>query len=165
MLNDFPALRRWEQTGDVLNNASLRLWKALSEVKPDTVRDFFALAAVQIRRELIDLTRHHFGPEGPGARHASVPPHDPAKSSSPGDPAANDTSCAPNRLEAWSEFHARIEQLPPEEREVFSLVWYHGLKQQEVAQVLNMGVRTVKRHWRSARMQLGEWLQQKNMVL
>jgi RNA polymerase sigma-70 factor (ECF subfamily) len=168
MLQDFPRLRRWEQTGDVLSNASLRLWKALSNVQPETVRDFFALAAVQMRRELIDLTRHHFGPQGAGAHHASAPPHDPAKSSSPADladPADDDTSCTPERLEAWSELHARIEQLSPEAREVFSLMWYHGLKQDEVAEVLNLSVRTVKRYWRSARIELGKWLRDRNLTL
>ena len=34
------------------------------EVPPPNVRDFFGLAVVQIRRLLIDLARHYFGPRG-----------------------------------------------------------------------------------------------------
>ena len=32
MLRDYPGVHRWEQTDDVLQNASLRLYRALSEV-------------------------------------------------------------------------------------------------------------------------------------
>ena len=34
-----------------------------------SVSHFFHLAAVQVRRELLDLAKHHFGPEGAGRRH------------------------------------------------------------------------------------------------
>jgi RNA polymerase sigma-70 factor (ECF subfamily) len=62
-------LKRWEQTDDVLQNATPRLCRALRETTPPTVRDFFRLAALHVRRELIDLARHHYGPQGPAARH------------------------------------------------------------------------------------------------
>src|SRR4051794_19321915 len=51
MLGDFPGVRRWEQTGDVLQEATLRLQQALTSVKPGTSREFLGLAALQIRRE------------------------------------------------------------------------------------------------------------------
>src|SRR5262245_64782591 len=63
LLRDSPGVRRWEQTDDVLQNALLRLDRALKAVVPPTSRDYFRLAAAMIRRELIDLARHHFGPE------------------------------------------------------------------------------------------------------
>src|SRR5262245_49199486 len=69
MLRGYPAVGRWEQTDDVLQNATLRLCRALQEVKPQSVRSFFNLAAVQLRRELIDLARHYGGPLGAGAHH------------------------------------------------------------------------------------------------
>src|SRR5437660_12900850 len=74
MLRDYPGVRRWEQTDDVLQNALLRLCRALRDVTPPTARDYFRLAALQIRRELLDLARHYYGPHGHGARHASVTP-------------------------------------------------------------------------------------------
>src|SRR4051794_9631631 len=73
MLRDRPDVRRWEETGDVLQNALIRLNRALKAVKPASVRDFIGLAATQIRRELIDLARHHYGPEGDAAHHITDP--------------------------------------------------------------------------------------------
>jgi RNA polymerase sigma-70 factor (ECF subfamily) len=66
MLRGYPGVRRWEQTDDVLQNAAVRLCRALEAVHPASVRDFINLAAVQVRRELIDLARHYDGPEGAG---------------------------------------------------------------------------------------------------
>ena len=59
MLNQFPDLRHREQTGDVVQDALLRLLRALKDVTPQTSRDFFNLAAEQIRRQLLDLARRH----------------------------------------------------------------------------------------------------------
>src|SRR3954469_15290100 len=67
MLRGYPQVRRWAETGDVLQNALLRLLRALEVVRPESTRDFFNLAAVQIRRELIDLARHFQGPQGEAA--------------------------------------------------------------------------------------------------
>ena len=69
MLRRYPHLRRWEQTDDLLNAALIRLHRSLAEVRPETVRHFDNLAATQIRRELIDLARSYYGPEGLGANH------------------------------------------------------------------------------------------------
>ena len=55
------------QTADVTQEASLRLLKALGDVKIQTPGEFFRFSAAMMRRVLIDLTRHHFGPEGQGA--------------------------------------------------------------------------------------------------
>src|SRR5262245_53534588 len=71
MLGDFPRVRRWVETDDVLQNALLRLLAALRGVQPQTPRAFFALASLQIRHELLDLARHYYGPEGIGANHDS----------------------------------------------------------------------------------------------
>jgi len=40
-------------------------------VAPESSRQFWNLAALQVRRELIDLAHHHLGPQGHGARHHS----------------------------------------------------------------------------------------------
>src|SRR5437764_14977793 len=59
MLRRFPAVRFHEETGDVLNGAMLRFLKALDAVTVRDTRHFYALAAEQIRRELIDLARRY----------------------------------------------------------------------------------------------------------
>jgi DNA-directed RNA polymerase specialized sigma24 family protein len=57
MLKGFNGVRRWAETDDVLQNSLLRLHRALADVRPETPRQFYALAAQQIRRELLDLAR------------------------------------------------------------------------------------------------------------
>src|SRR5262249_56133935 len=66
MLGQFQRVRRWAETGDVLQNALVRLVGALQDVKPPTARDFLALATLQIRRELFDLSPPFYPPPGPG---------------------------------------------------------------------------------------------------
>src|SRR5262245_330879 len=80
MLKGYPGVRRWEETDDVMQNAVLRLCRALADVTPPTARDYFRLAALQVRRELLDLARHYYGPQGAGAHHASHAPGDPEAS-------------------------------------------------------------------------------------
>lgn len=153
MLRDYPRLRRWEQTDDVLQNALLRLHRSLSEVKPTSVPEYFGLAAAQIRRSLIDLARHHFGPKGEAARHETDHSQCDRGSLVQQQP---DRSLEPQSVQEWTEFHERIEALPEPEQEVFSLIWYQGLEQAEAARILGVDVRTVKRRWRSARMLICE---------
>lgn len=151
MLTKFPRLSRWEQTGDVLQNALLRLHRSLSTIRPQTVRQFYGLAAAQIRRELLDLTRHHFGPEGVGARHHTDGANQTARYERF---AEADSSSEPSSLSEWTYFHEAVQRLPDAEREVFDLYWYEGLDQKEVATILNVTDRTVKNRWRSAKLLL-----------
>jgi RNA polymerase sigma-70 factor (ECF subfamily) len=158
MLRGFGGIRRWEQTDDVLQNALLRLWTALRQVTPRTVRDFCGLAALQIRRELLDLARQHFGPEGMGAHHASRAETDGPAPAAPAGPGSPDTTYEPSRLAVWSEFHQQVEALPEDEREVFDLVWYQGLTQDKAAALLGISEATLKRRWLSARRRLHQVL-------
>ena len=158
MLRHYPHVGRWEQTADVLQNALLRLHRALDAVQPESPQRFYGLAAAQIRRELIDLARHHFGPEGEAAHHHT-------DAASPGDEVgggplahAADPSGEPVTLAAWAEFHEQVEQLPEPLRDVFNLLWYEGLGQREAAEILNVSQRTIKYRWRDAKILLRERL-------
>jgi RNA polymerase sigma-70 factor (ECF subfamily) len=151
MLHTFPGVHRWEETDDVLQNAVLRLCRALGAVQPPTVTEFFRLAAAQIRRELIDLARRYSGARGLNATLANSTP---AGSSSEARPDPVDTTRDPDRLAAWTDFHRAAEALPPEERAVFDLLFYQGLSQAEAAAVLGVTEIMVKRRWRAARMRL-----------
>jgi RNA polymerase sigma-70 factor (ECF subfamily) len=150
MLKGYPHVCRWEQTDDVLQNALMRLYRALADVRPESLRHFYSLAALQIRRELLDLSKHYFGPEGQAAKH-----HTNGGEATDGqqrlqEGRADDTD-EPGTLEGWTEFHAQVEALPQPEREVFNLLWYEGLSQNEAAEVLHTSLRTVKRRWQTAR--------------
>src|SRR5436309_5851669 len=67
MFRRFPSVQRWVDVDDVLQNAALRLLRALEQERPTSTRGFFGLAAEQMRRELVDLARHFLGPRGEGA--------------------------------------------------------------------------------------------------
>ena len=154
LLRDFGDVRRWEQTDDVYQNACVRLCRALENVELIDTRHFFRLAALQIRRELIDLARHYRGSQGAAAHHASLAGNADNNSQPPLAPDRAELSHDPRRLADWAEFHEQIELLPEEEREVFDLLWYHALSQDEAAELLGMHVRTIKRRWREARLRL-----------
>jgi RNA polymerase sigma-70 factor (ECF subfamily) len=157
MLKGFPNVHRWEQTDDVLQNALLRLNRTLKQMPVETARAFFRVAALHIRRELLDLAKHYYGPQGQGSHHST----DARDADAPGpraEPQA-DPSQEPSRLAAWGEFHERIAALPEEERETFDLLYYQGLTQAEAAELLGVSERTVKRRWQAARLALHEALQ------
>jgi len=144
MLRGYPTVKRWSETDDVLQNAMLRLHRSLSEVQPESPRQFYGLATTQIRRELIDLARHFNGPEGIGANHHT----DDGKicEANPG--------AEPENLESWTEFHQAVEALPDDQRDVVSLLWYEDLSQPEAAEVLGISLATLKRRWQMARLAL-----------
>jgi len=150
MLRDYRRLKRWEETDDVLQNALMRLYRALDKVTPATLRDFYRLAALQIRRELIDLARHYYGPEGGGGKHQSVCTESTSSDShSPPYDQAGMTQ-SPDRLAVWGEFHEQVNALPEEEREVFDMLWYQGLSHSEAAELLGVATKTVQRRWHAA---------------
>jgi len=149
MFRSYPNLRRWEQTDDVFQSSLIRLQRALAEVKLESVRHFFNLAALQVRRELLDLARHHFGPEGFGANH-----HTDYRPSDDEGGSLHGNAQEPEDLSSWSDFHEQVDKLPFDELEVVNLIYYEGLTQEEAAKVLGLSVRTLKRRWQSAKLRI-----------
>lgn len=149
MFHSRPDLRRWMQTDDVFQNSLIRLHRALSSVEIRSVRHFFNLATVQIRRELIDMGRLYYGPHGLGANH-----HTDSQAPDGRGGSLHQVAEAPDNLVEWTEFHERVEQLPVEEREVVDLLFYEGVSQEEAAGLLGCSVRTVRRRWHDARCRL-----------
>jgi RNA polymerase sigma factor (sigma-70 family) len=153
IMADIPGVSRWEDTDDLLQNGAIRLWKSLESHHPPTPLDYFRLAAAVIRRELIDLSRHYFGPHGMGANLArswgTVGDRPvPQVESSP------DETYDPQRLGRWTEFHEYVEKLPDEDRALFDLLWYQGLTLGEAAQLLGAAERTTRRRWKTVRVNL-----------
>jgi RNA polymerase sigma-70 factor (ECF subfamily) len=153
MLSRFPNVRRWEDTDDVVQRVLMRIPSMLEKIDVASVRDYLRLAAVNIRRVLLDLARHYDGPHGLGANHASPLPRPAGET--PSD-AATESLAAPLQLAGWTEFHERVAGLPEDECEIFDLLWYHGLTQEEAAEVLDISLSTVKRRWQAARLHLME---------
>lgn len=153
MLRGFPAVRRWEETDDVFTEALTRLHGSLKTVQPESPRHFYNLAATQIRRVLIDMSRRYYGPEGLGANYETAGDDQGNRQAHPD---VADRSDEPLDLMQWTEFHEQVEALPEDEREVFSLLWYEGLPQQEAAQLLGMSERSLRRRWQDARYRLSK---------
>jgi RNA polymerase sigma-70 factor (ECF subfamily) len=153
MLRHYRRVRRWEDSDDVVQKAHMRLDRMLDQVAVSSVRDYLRLAATNIRRVLIDLARHYYGPQGAGAHQITPRPPGDSEDAAPRD-TPGDTSNEPARLAAWTELHQQVERLPDEECEVFDLLWYQGLTQPEAAELLGVSLKTVKRRWQAARLNL-----------
>jgi RNA polymerase sigma-70 factor (ECF subfamily) len=153
IFQDFPKLRSAVETGDVVNDAYLRLRRTLEQVWPENVRDFFTLAALQIRRVLLDLVRQREGRDGERRPPVALTSQDCPSGAEPAE-----TTYEPSRLAAWREFHEAVEKLPPEEREAVDLLWYQELSQEAAAELLGVDKSTVKRRWRRAREKLAHVL-------
>jgi RNA polymerase sigma-70 factor (ECF subfamily) len=118
------------QPDEILGAVVERLLKAMRSIRPETVRQFFALVNQHMRWELNDLARRL--DEQPAALELRDEVASPASSGSGLRPAGR------RILEA-------IDRLPEDEREVFGLVRVQGLMQGEAAAVLGVSVRTVQR--------------------
>jgi RNA polymerase sigma-70 factor (ECF subfamily) len=157
MLRNFPTVRNEADTGDVLSGALMRLMDAVQKMDPvpSTTREFFGLAAQEIRRELLDLARYYSALKrrGPGR---PVPLAHMGEAAEPID--VPDRGGDTEDLDRWAAFHQAVDRLPVEEREVIGLTFYHGWTQSQIAELLQVSDRTVRRYWQSAVVRLGEVL-------
>jgi RNA polymerase sigma factor (sigma-70 family) len=151
MLGSFPNVRACAETADVLQASLLRLINTLRQVQPESTRHFFNLAAVQVRRELLDLARRfnrqEFARPTPAVADDSSQTDAVAAAPAPG---------SDKELDLWCRFHEAVEQLPVEEHEVLGLVFYHGWTQAQIAELFQVDERTIRRRWRSACRRLHE---------
>jgi RNA polymerase sigma factor (sigma-70 family) len=152
MLRDFPRVRSCTETADIVQNAVIRLLRALTVVRPACTRAFYALAAEQMRRELIDLARRCHGVHGPacGSVDSLSEEEDTDTVEAIDEIAAHLNGEQEEDLEQWAQFHEMVARLPVEEREVVGLIFYHGWDQARVAELLHTTDRTVRRRWASA---------------
>ena len=132
------------ETDELLGAVVERLLKALREVRPGTVREFFALAGQHMRWELNDLARRL--DEQPAAvelREGLAPA-----------PAGSDSGLSPEGRRLLDV----IDSLPPDEREAFDLVRVQGLTHGEAAELLGVATKTVQRRLERGLRLLTEWL-------
>ncbi len=119
------------QSDEMLGAVVERLLKAMREVHPQTVRQFFALATQHMRWELNDLARRLDDQTSPVELQEGFVPA----------PASSDCELSPNARRML----AAVDDLPGDEREVFDLVRIQGLTYPEAAEVLDVSVKTVQR--------------------
>lgn len=149
MLRSFPNVRDWTDAEDVLQGSLMRLLRSLRTITPKSMRCFYNLAAVHIRRELLDLARHY-------RRDQALVPLDPhAGTDSNADNGPQVASPPlPDDFDLWCKFHEAVDDLDDEEREVIGLIFYHGWKHKEIATLFKVDERTIRRRWSSACMKL-----------
>ena len=156
----FPGVVIYEQTGDVMGEVWPKLLRELSRKEFKDSAHFFSYSATMIRNVLIDLLRRYYGKNGKGSREVGMggdnenPTADGVRSLLV---EGRDTN-SPDRDAMRAEIHSVIHRLPAEHQEMFNLRFYHGLKEVECADALNVDVRTIRRRWRSARLALASEL-------
>ena len=150
MLSRFPRVRRWNDTDDLFQAAAMRLHRALADTQPTSARGLLALAGTQMHRELVDLARRSTSQGAYEANHGTnvIGEDDSGRLQH----AVDQAPARQEPLERWSAFHEAVEQLPPDAREVFDLVWYMGASQETAAAVIGCSTRTIKTRWRQARL-------------
>jgi RNA polymerase sigma-70 factor (ECF subfamily) len=133
------------ETDELLGGLVAGLLAAMRTVRPQTVRQFFALASQHMRWLLNDVARRL--DEQPVA--AAL-----AESGVAAPPSSCDSCLTPD----GRRMLRAIEGLPEPEREVFELVRIQGLTQAEAAAVVGVSERTVQRRLNRARLLLAEQL-------
>ncbi|MDB5293723.1 MAG: fliA 1 [Phycisphaerales bacterium] len=133
------------QADELLSSVVERLLKAMRQVRPQTVRQFFALANQHMRWELNDLARR---------LDEQTPAVELRESFVPANAESSGSQLSPNArriLEA-------IDSLPEDEREVFGLVRVQGMTHAESAEVLGISPKTIQRRLNRGLMLLAEQL-------
>jgi RNA polymerase sigma-70 factor (ECF subfamily) len=133
------------ETDELLGGVVAGLLTAMRTVRPQTVRQFFALATQRMRWQLNDLARRL--DNQPAA--ATL-----AESGVAAPPSSGDSCLTP----AGRRMLGAIEGLPDDEREVFDLVRIQGLTYAEAAGVIGVSEKTVQRRLNRARLLLAEQL-------
>lgn len=120
------------QADELLGAVVERLLKAMRSQRPPTVRQFFGLVNQHMRWELNDLARRL--DEQPTVFQID-------EQAAPAPPPSSESVLTPNHRRVLEA----IDQLPDDEREVFSLVRVQGLTHSEAAEVIGVSTKTVQR--------------------
>jgi RNA polymerase sigma factor (sigma-70 family) len=147
---DFPILDGQHSSASVVNEAWIRLKKALEKTQIATATDFLCLAGYKIRLVLLDLAKK--------VRKGPVQMGEGGNSEMLGQSEPSDLSHNPFELAIWTELHEKVETLPEQERKVFEMHYYLGLPQVEVAEALGLHPKAVSRSWIAATERLAGWL-------
>jgi RNA polymerase sigma factor (sigma-70 family) len=133
------------EADELLGGVVAGLLTALRKVRPQTVRQFFALANQHMRWQLNDLARLL------DKRPRAAPLAESGVAAPPG----SSDSCLGQDARRML---GAIEGLPEDEREAFELVRIQGLTHAEAAEVVGVSAKTVQRRLNRARLLLAEQL-------
>ncbi len=151
MLSRFPAVHRFEDTSDVLQEILIKLHQNLSRLKPRDSKHFLSLAALSIRRTLLNLAQ--------SVRR--LPKYETDLGVDYDEIALTLDQIAEidydsERLERWTEIHKYIDGLPEARKVLFDLLFYLGMTRENAAEQLGIPYDTLKKRWIRARQAFGE---------
>ncbi len=136
------------QTTALVHEAYLRLIEA-KNIRWQDRAHFFAVSAKMMRRILVDLAREKANlKRGGGAWQVTF---DEAQVAAPERSAD---------LGALDEALGRLAELSPRQSQVVEMRYFGGLSEEEIAEVLQVSLRTVQQDWRLARLWLYRELRQ-----
>jgi RNA polymerase sigma factor (sigma-70 family) len=155
LLPTYPCVARWDRPSDIRQDAAIKLLDSLTAVKPESVRHLLNLAALQVKRVLVDKVREHSrGGRGLGnLEDVALWPDD----RHPADEACCPMT-GPGTLDQWQRFHACVDSLPELDREVFSMRWYLEEDEETIAKALGVSRSTVQRAYSRAKKVIQEKL-------
>lgn len=134
LAQNYPRLMRPPlnlQSDEMLSAVVERLLKAMKEVRPESVRQFFGLANRHMRWELNDMARRLDNQSAVVGLHESGIPS----------PESSGSVISVNTMRMLEA----IESLPEDEREVFELLRIQGMTYTEAADLLGVSESTVQR--------------------
>lgn len=161
-LNGFRAVRRWYESGDVLNDLLIRTYLELAHWRPATISEFLGRVRRWVRNTLVDLWRSAYGPLGHAAHHQSSARRSDTDGScmvlgGPTDD-GSDPGGAAESAEMSLLLLEKISQLPVDQQEAVELRFWQGMTRPEVAEAMNIPLVKVNRLLSRARRRLGEEL-------
>ncbi|MDY3557029.1 RNA polymerase sigma factor [Gemmata sp. JC717] len=139
-----PGAARDLDTDDVVNEAVTRLIPVLRAKPFDSSAKFLGYAAQVMRNHLKDLASKRRPQHFPAPGSDAAGPHPGAD--------APETTDDPAKLAEWTSIHSTIDKLPEEQRQLFDLLFYHGLAVAEASDQLDVSETTLRTHWNSAKL-------------
>jgi RNA polymerase sigma-70 factor (ECF subfamily) len=148
---DFPRLQARHELNSVVDEAWIRLTRALETTQPASPAEFYGLMFHKVRQVLLDLASRQTRED---ARFLQL------KTDSDGQPGGSqikqiaDSTHDPARLAFWTEFHQQVESLPTPQKMVFDFHYLAEIPQVEIARLLDLHPKQVSRLWIAATVRL-----------
>jgi RNA polymerase sigma-70 factor (ECF subfamily) len=124
------------QTTDLINEAYTRLARAVNNIDWQNRAHFFAVSAQIMRRILVDIARRHHRPD------VHIVPIEDAS------PITNERGAD---LVALDDALHILSLHDPRKARIVEMRFFGGLSEAEIAEVLKLSERTVRREWRAAK--------------
>ncbi len=151
---EFPRLLARHELNSIVDQAWMRLNRALDGTRPESAEAFYGLMFCKVRQLLFDIARRQSRED---ARRQDAP-RDQQGSGSEVPFDIEESTYEPSRLAFWTEFHREVEDLPGDERTVFDFHYFAEFPQSEIARLMDLHPKQVSRLWLAATMRLAQRL-------